>query len=64
MENRLRTIMKKFRLILVLGLLAAFARPAAAQISIDEVNAQQESVTFLERVKGTPVDGGYFSRVR
>ena len=56
--------MKKFRLILVLGLLAAFARPAAAQISIDEVNAQQESVTFRDRLKSTSVDVDYFSLAR
>lgn len=56
--------MKKFRLILALGALAAFARPAAAQISIDEVNAQQENVTFRDRLKSTSVDVDYFSLAR
>lgn len=57
-------MMKKFRLMLALGLLVAFALPAAAQISIDEVNAEQEGVTFRDHLKSTAVDVDYFSLAR
>ena len=56
--------MKKFRLILALGALAAFARPAAAQISIDEVNAEPSDVKFHDELKSTSVDVDYFSLAR
>lgn len=47
-------------------LLAAFglALPAAAQISIDEVNAEEEEVTFRDELKPTSVDLTYFNRAR
>ena len=38
--------------------------PASAQISIDEVNAEQQSVTFQDKLKSTPVDVDYFSLAR
>ena len=47
--------------------LAAFllaSVPASAQISIDEVNAEQQSVTFQDKLKSTPVDVDYFSLAR
>ena len=47
-------------------LLAALglALPAAAQISIDEVNAEEEEVTFRDELKPTSVDLNYFNRAR
>lgn len=47
-------------------LLAALglALPAAAQISIDEVNAEEEEVTFRDELKPTSVDLTYFNRAR
>ena len=47
--------------------LAAFllaSVPASAQISIDEVNAEQQSVTFQDKLKSTSVDVDYFSLAR
>ena len=47
--------------------LAAFllaSVPASAQISIDEVNAEQQSVTFQDKLKSTPVDVDYFNLAR
>lgn len=57
--------MKLFYLIPALaGALMAFV-PAAAQISIDEVNPdRQKSVTFRDQVKSTSVDVDYFSLAR
>lgn len=49
-------------IILTLGLCAAL--PAEAQISIDEVKAQEEDVSFRNDLKPTPVDVPYFSRAR
>ena len=46
--------------------LAAFllaSVPASAQISIDEVNAEQQSVTFQDKLKSTSVDVDYFNLV-
>lgn len=54
--------MKRFYLIL--ALLLASAVPAAAQISIDGVDARSEGVTFRDRVKSTSVDVDYFSLAR
>ena len=47
--------------------LAAFllaSVPASAQISIDEVNAEQQSVTFQDKLKSTSVDVDYFNLAR
>ena len=47
--------------------LAAFllaSVPASAQISIDEVNAEQQSVTFQDKLKTTSVDVDYFNLAR
>lgn len=47
--------------------LAAFllaSVPALAQISIDEVNAEQQSVTFQDKLKSTSVDVDYFNLAR
>ena len=43
--------MKHFYLLLALSSFLVSALPAAAQISIDEVNAEQEGVTFRDRLK-------------
>ena len=56
--------MKHFYLLLSLSSFLVSALPAAAQISIDEVNAEQEGVTFRDRLKSTPVDVDYFSLAR
>lgn len=56
--------MKHFYLILTLASLLAASVPASAQISIDEVNAQREGVTFRDRLKSTSVDADYFSLAR
>ena len=56
--------MKHFYLLLALSSFLVSAHPAAAQISIDEVNAEQEGVTFRDRLKSTPVDVDYFSLAR
>ena len=56
--------MKHFYAILILAAALAAALPAAAQISIDEVDAPQESVTFRDTMKYTPVDVDYFSLAR
>ena len=47
--------------------LAAFllaSVPASAQISIDEVNAEQQSVTFQDKLKSSSVDVDYFNLAR
>ena len=56
--------MKHFYLLLALSSFLVSALPAAAQISIDEVNAEQEGVTFRDRLKSTPVDVDYSSLAR
>ena len=56
--------MKRFYALLVLISALAAALPAAAQISIDEVEAPQESIHFRDRMKSTPVDVDYFSLAR
>lgn len=38
--------------------------PASAQITIDEVDAAQERVTFEDKMRSTAVDVDYFSRAR
>ena len=56
--------MKYFYLILAL-IPALLAGPfAAAQISIDEVDARQDNVTFKDKLKSTAVDVDYFSLAR
>ncbi len=49
-------------LLLLLALCAA--RPCAAQISIDEVNAEEETVSFRDKLKSTAVDVDYFNRAK
>ena len=56
--------MKRFYALLVLISALAATLPAAAQISIDEVEAPQESIHFRDRMKSTPVDVDYFSLAR
>ena len=56
--------MKHFFPILALAAFLLPSVPASAQISIDEVNAEQQSVTFQDKLKSTPVDVDYFSLAR
>lgn len=56
--------MKRFYSVLPLLYLLAAACPAAAQFSIDEVNARHSDVTFHDRVKPTAVDVDYFNLAR
>ncbi len=50
--------------ILLLTALIALARPAAAQISVDEVGDAEKEVSFKDNLKSTAVDVGYFSSAR
>lgn len=56
--------MKPFYLILALIPALLIGRTASAQISVDEVDAGAESVTFQDKLKSIPVDVDYFSRAR
>ena len=56
--------MKHFSPILTFAAFLVVSVPASAQISIDEVNAEQQSVTFQDKLKSTPVDIDYFSLAR
>ena len=56
--------MKHFYPILALAALLFVSIPASAQISIDEGNAEQQSVTFQDKLKSTPVDVDYFNLAR
>ena len=56
--------MKHFSPILTFAAFLVVSVPASAQISIDEVNAEQQSVTFQDKLKSTPVDVDYFSLAR
>lgn len=56
--------MKHFYPILALAAFLFVSIPASAQISIDEVNAEQQSVTFQDKLKSTPVDVDYFNLAR
>lgn len=56
--------MKHFFPILTFAAFLVVSVPASAQISIDEVNAEQQSVTFQDKLKSTPVDVDYFSLAR
>lgn len=56
--------MKQFCLIITLMLALCAAFPAQAQISIDEVNAQQDNVTFRDQLKSIPVETEYFNMAR
>ncbi|MDE5707986.1 MAG: DUF3078 domain-containing protein [Alistipes sp.] len=55
--------MKLHSLLFLLPALAA-TLPAAAQFSIDEVDARQGDVRFRDPIKSTPVDVDYFNRAR
>ena len=56
--------MKPFYLILTLIPALLIGRTVSAQISVDEVDAGEESVTFQDKLKSIPVDVDYFSRAR
>ena len=56
--------MKRFYALLVLISALAAALPAAAQISIDEVEAPQESIHFRDRMSAQRGDGDYGSLAR
>lgn len=56
--------MKSFQALLAGVFLLAFALPAAAQISIDEVKAEPQDVKFRDKLKSTSVDVDYFSLAR
>ena len=56
--------MKHLFPIFVLAAFLLASVPASAQISIDEVNAEQQSVTFQDKLKSTPVDVDYFNLAR
>ena len=56
--------MKHFFPIFLLAASLVASVPASAQISIDEVNAEQQSVTFQDELKSTPVDVDYFNLAR
>lgn len=56
--------MKHFSPIFAFAAFLVVSVPASAQISIDEVNAEQQSVTFQDKLKSTPVDVDYFSLAR
>ena len=51
---------------LLFGLIPALlaGNPAFAQISIDEVDAKEDKVTFEDKLKSTSVDVDYFSLAR
>ena len=51
---------------LLFGLIPALlaGNPAFAQISIDEVDAKEDKVTFQDKLKSTSVDVDYFSLAR
>lgn len=56
--------MKPFYFILALIPALLTGLTASAQISVDEVDAGAESVTFQDKLKSIPVDVDYFSRAR
>ena len=56
--------MKHFFPIFAFAAFLVVSVPASAQISINEVNAEQQSVTFQDKLKSTPVDVDYFSLAR
>ena len=56
--------MKHFFPIFLLAASLVASVPASAQISIDEVNAEQQSVTFQDKLKSTSVDVDYFNLAR
>ena len=56
--------MKHFFPIFLLAASLVASVPASAQISIDEVNAEQQSVTFQDKLKSTPGDVDYFNLAR
>ncbi len=56
--------MKRFFSVLPILALVAAVRPAAAQISIDEVDAQQTGINFKDEIKTTPANVDYFSPAR
>jgi hypothetical protein len=48
-------------------LVAAFAAavwPAAAQITVDAVDAREEAVAFRNEIKSTPVETEFFNRAK
>lgn len=55
--------MKKRSLFALLAALVV-ALPAAAQISVDEVETDPDAIVFRDELKSIPVEVGYFSRAR
>lgn len=56
--------MKQFYRTLLFGCMAAAALPAAAQITIDRVDAPAENVRFRDELKSIPVETEYFNLAR
>lgn len=56
--------MKYFYTIIALFAALMAGSPALAQISIDEVDAKEDKVTFQDKLKSTSVDVDYFSLAR
>lgn len=56
--------MKRFYRILLLLATVCVAGPAAAQFSVDEVEAPSDNVSFRDEMKSTPVSTEYFNRAR
>ena len=56
--------MKRSHVLLAGFFLLFSSLPAAAQISIDEVNAEPSDVKFHDELKSTSVDVDYFSLAR
>ncbi|MEG0788559.1 MAG: DUF3078 domain-containing protein [Alistipes sp.] len=56
--------MKYFYSVIVLIATLTVITPASAQITIDKVDTQKESVTFKNEIKSTAVDAEFFNRAR
>lgn len=56
--------MKQFYRTLLLSCMVAAVVPAAAQITIDRVDAPGENVTFRDKLKSIPVETQYFNLAR
>lgn len=56
--------MRRLHRILFAALLSASASPVLAQISVEEVDAQEQNVSFRDEMKSIPVSTEYFNRAR
>ncbi|MDE5622279.1 MAG: DUF3078 domain-containing protein, partial [Alistipes sp.] len=56
--------MKRFYRIFLLSATLLAAWPAAAQFSVDEVEAPSDNVSFRDEMKSIPVSTEYFNRAR